>query len=62
MSACFEAGWQQQACTLPDASPLLLSNANSRVAMARFIDDARHTLLVRHPKRSDMGILDRLPA
>ncbi len=43
-------------------SPLLLSNANSRAAMARFIDDARHTLLVQHPKYSDVGILDRLLA
>ena len=62
VSACFEADWQEQSYTLPDASPLLLSNANSRVAMARFIDDARHMLLVQHPKYSDLGILDRLLA
>ena len=57
-----QVSWQEQPYALPDDSPLLLSNANSRVAMARFIDDARHTLLVQHPKYSDIGILDRLLA
>ena len=62
VAACFEADWQERPYVLPDDSPLLLSNANARVAMARFIDGARHTLHLQHPKYSDLGILDRLLA
>ena len=39
---------------------LLWSNANAREAMAAFIDRARHSLIVQHPKFSDGAILDRL--
>ncbi len=41
-------------------SPLLWSNHNARLVMASFIDQARHTLRVQHPKFVDAVILDRL--
>jgi phosphatidylserine/phosphatidylglycerophosphate/cardiolipin synthase-like enzyme len=59
---CFEADWNEQVYTLPPGSPLMLSNSNARHAMAAFIDEARKTLHVQHPKYSDMAILDRLLA
>ncbi len=62
VSDCFEMDWQEQHYTLPEETPLVLSNGNARVAMAAFIDDAKRSLHIQHPKYSDLGILDRLLA
>jgi cardiolipin synthase len=60
--ACFDADWRREPYTLPAGSPLALSNWNAREVTAAFIDGARDTLRVQHPKYSDMAILDRLLA
>jgi cardiolipin synthase A/B len=58
----FEADWEHRDW-LPDPDTgLLWSNANSRLRMSRFIDDAKHKLDVQHPKFVDAVILDRLLA
>lgn len=56
----FEADWNRQEFVPPPGSALLWSSANAREGMAALIDGARRTLLVQHPKFSDVVILDRL--
>lgn len=56
----FEADWEHRDW-LPSADTgLLWSNANSRAHMSRFIDQAKHTLDIQHPKFVDAVILDRI--
>ncbi len=62
VETCFEADWHRTAFNPPFGSVLLWSDLNARGAMAAFIDDARHSLIVQHPKFSDGAILDRLLA
>ncbi len=62
VETCFEADWHRTAFTPPFGSALLWSNLNAREMIAGFIDEARHTLIVQHPKFSDGAILDRLLA
>jgi phosphatidylserine/phosphatidylglycerophosphate/cardiolipin synthase-like enzyme len=58
----FEADWRRQEFDPPPGSALLWSSRNAREGMAAFIDSARHSLWVQHPKFSDIAILDRLMA
>lgn len=57
---CFEADWNRKTFVPPPNSTLLWSTANARQAMAEFIDGAKHSLSVQHPKYSDGAILDRI--
>ncbi len=57
---CFEADWSRQDFQPDHLSPLLWSTNNSRVKMADFLDHAKKTLDVQHPKLVDAVILDRL--
>ncbi|WP_216850455.1 phospholipase D-like domain-containing protein [Acidisoma sp. L85] len=57
---CFEADWARQAYTRPEGSALLWSNRGSRALMCAFVDGARNTLDVQHPKFVDAVTLDRL--
>ncbi len=56
----FEADWRRQEFDPPAGSALLWSSRNAREGMAAFVDSARHSLAVQHPKFSDVAILDRL--
>jgi len=57
----FQADWDERKDWHPSpASGLLWSNNNSRQAMSRFIDSARRTLDIQHPKFVDATILDRV--
>lgn len=58
----FEADWEHRDWLPSSDTGLLWSNANSRLAMAHFIDAAQHRLDVQHPKFVDAVILDRLMA
>jgi cardiolipin synthase A/B len=60
IEACFEQDWHHGTFTPSTESALLWSNFNAREVMARFIDDAQHSLLMQHPKFSDGAILDRV--
>jgi cardiolipin synthase len=60
--AAFEADWRRTPF-VPDAgSGLVWSPDNARRLIAGFIDDARHTLDVQHPKFVDATVIDRLAA
>ena len=57
---CFEADWNRREFTRPEKSALIWSNRGSRTLMCNFIDGAKHTLDVQHPKFVDAVVLDRL--
>jgi len=56
----FLADWAESDWRPSPASGLIWSNNNSREAMSRFIDSARETLDIQHPKFVDATILDRI--
>lgn len=60
--AGFEADWQRRPFDPPVESSLLWSANNARQRMAWFIDDARHELLIQHPKFVDATIVERIAA
>ena len=57
---CFLADWERRAFHPEPTSALLWSNQNSRRIMSAFIDAARHTLDIQHPKFVDTTILERI--
>lgn len=56
----FDADWEHRDWLPNSDTGLLWSNSNSRVHMSHFIDRAKKTLEVQHPKFVDAVILDRL--
>ncbi len=58
--ACFESDWNHAPFHPPSGSSLLWSTANARHMMSAFIDSARETLDIQHPKFVDTTILDRI--
>jgi phosphatidylserine/phosphatidylglycerophosphate/cardiolipin synthase-like enzyme len=58
----FEADWGRKLFRPDDESGLVWSPDNARRLIAHFIDDARHTLDVQHPKFVDATVIDRLAA
>ncbi len=56
----FNADWDHRDWAPSQDTGLLWSNANSRLAMAKFIDAAKHRLDIQHPKFVDAVILDRI--
>ena len=57
---CFEADWERQSFHPASGTALLWSNHNSRSGMSAFIDAARHSLDIQHPKFVDTTILERI--
>ena len=57
---CFEADWDRRDFVPPLNSAMLWSNRSSRGLMCAFIDQAKHTLDIQHPKFVDAVILDRI--
>ena len=57
---CFIADWERKPFHPRPGSALLWSNQNSRGMMSAFIDSARHTLDIQHPKFVDATILERI--
>lgn len=60
IAACFAADWRRAGFNPAPDTPLIWSKGNSRALMAHFIDRAKKTLYVQHPKFVDATILDRL--
>src|SRR5262249_15036063 len=56
----FEADWARAPFTPDEHAGLLWSTNNSRRIMARFIDEAKKSLYVQHPKFVDGTVLARL--
>jgi len=62
IATAFEADWQHVPFHPDPQIGLLWSRTNSRPLMAQFIDEARHSLDVQHPKYVDATIVERLVA
>jgi len=56
----FEADWARVPFAPDEHAALLWSTTNSRRIMSRFIDDAKRSLSVQHPKFVDATVLARL--
>jgi cardiolipin synthase A/B len=62
INQAFEADWHRRPYSPADDSGLVWSPDNSRRLISAFIDGARHTLDVQHPKFVDTTVIDRLSA
>jgi phosphatidylserine/phosphatidylglycerophosphate/cardiolipin synthase-like enzyme len=60
ITECFEADWNRVEWVPSSDTGLIWSNSGSRLAVARFIDSAKESLLVQHPKFVDASVLDRI--
>jgi cardiolipin synthase len=60
IETCFDADWNRREFTRQETSALVWSNRGSRTLMCQYIDMAKHTLDVQHPKFVDAVVLDRL--
>ena len=57
---CFEADWQRQAFSPSDSSHFIWCPGFGRDRICRFIDEARHRLVVQNERFQDMVIIERL--
>jgi cardiolipin synthase A/B len=57
---CFEADWERKPFKVDDSALLIWCNANGRDRVARFIDEAKHTLFVQNERYQDSVIIERL--
>jgi len=57
---CFEADWQRKDFNPGKEALLIWCKGNGREKIARFIDEAKHTLFIQNEKFQDLVILERL--
>ncbi|HTY43484.1 MAG TPA: phospholipase D-like domain-containing protein [Thermoanaerobaculia bacterium] len=58
--ACFEADWHRKKFEPGDKAHMIWCPINGRDRIARFIDEAKHTLFVQNERYQDAVILERL--
>ncbi len=58
--ACFEADWHRKPFNVDQKSLLIWCSGNGRDRIARFIDEAKHTLFVQNERYQDAVIIERL--
>jgi phosphatidylserine/phosphatidylglycerophosphate/cardiolipin synthase-like enzyme len=58
--ACFDADWERKPFNPGDKAHLIWCPINGRDRIARFIDEAKHTLFVQNERYQDAVILERL--
>jgi phosphatidylserine/phosphatidylglycerophosphate/cardiolipin synthase-like enzyme len=57
---CFEADWHRKPFNADQNSLLIWCSGNGRDRIARFIDEAKHTLFVQNERYQDAVIIERL--
>ncbi len=57
---CFEADWHRKAFEPGETSHLIWCSVNGRARIARFIDEAKHTLFVQNERFQDLVIIERI--
>jgi len=57
---CFEDDWHRRPFTCTKDTLLIWCNGNGRDRIARFIDEAKHTLFVQNERYQDQVIIERL--
>ena len=60
MVACFDADWEHREFEPQPDSPLIWCPNNGRQRIAKFIDEARHSLWVQNERYQDTVIIERL--
>lgn len=57
---CFESDWNRKEFNPGEGARLIWCSSNGRDRIARFIDDAKHTLFVQNERFQDLIIIERL--
>lgn len=57
---CFEADWERKEFNTGENARLIWCNGNGRARIAKFIDDAKHTLFVQNERFQDLVIIERI--
>src|SRR6476620_10971899 len=57
---CFEADWERTDFTPGENARLILCSINGRARIARFIDDAKHSLFIQNERYQDLVIIERI--
>jgi cardiolipin synthase len=57
---CFEADWERSDFDPGEHARLIWCSGNGRARIAKFIDDARHTLFIQNERYQDLVIIERL--
>ncbi len=57
---CFEADWERKPFAVDHGAALIWCTANGRDRIAKFIDEAQHTLFVQNERYQDPVIIERL--
>jgi len=57
---CFQADWERKPFKVDQDAQLIWCNANGRDRVARFIDEAKHTLFAQNERYQDSVIIERL--
>jgi cardiolipin synthase len=60
VTKCFEADWERKPFKVDQDALLIWCNANGRDRVARFIDEAKHTLFAQNERYQDSVIIERL--
>lgn len=57
---CFEADWQRENFDPAEGASLIWCSLNGRERIAKFIDQAKHTLFIQNERYQDLVIIERL--
>jgi len=57
---CFEADWERTDFNPGESARLIWCSINGRDRIARFIDDARHSLFIQNERYQDLVIIERI--
>jgi phosphatidylserine/phosphatidylglycerophosphate/cardiolipin synthase-like enzyme len=57
---CFEADWDRKDFDLGEDAKLIWCNNNGRSRIAKFIDEARHSLFLQNERLQDLVIIERI--
>lgn len=58
--SCFEADWHRKKFNSGENAQLIWCSGNGRARIARFIDEAKHTLFVQSERFQDLVIIERI--
>lgn len=57
---CFDADWERTDFNPGEKAKLIWCSLNGRARLARFIDDAKHTLFIQNERYQDLVIIERI--
>lgn len=60
INLCFEADWERKDFNPGENAKLIWCSFNGRARIARFIDEAKHTLFVQNERFQDLVIIERI--